>query len=272
VSAAGSDRWRVAPGGRPKLETIDAGATPGAPGARARTEAATAKLSERLAELQWQLYAEGRHSLLVLLQAMDAGGKDGTIRHVFQSANPQGVRVAAFKEPTAIELAHDFLWRVHAQAPAKGELVLFNRSHYEDVLVARVHRLVPRHVWRARFKQIRAFEELLAATGTTILKVFLHISREEQAVRLRQRVDDPTKRWKLQRSDLAERALWDDYRAAYEEAIERTTTDAAPWYVIPANHKWFRNWAVSRLVVDALERLDPRFPAAEPGIEDIDIR
>jgi PPK2 family polyphosphate:nucleotide phosphotransferase len=271
VAGAGSERWRVHPGHEVDLRALDAKASPGAPGDRAQTEAASALLEERLAFLQWRLYAEGRRSLLVVLQAMDAGGKDGTIRHVFGAANPQGVRVAAFKEPTELELAHDFLWRVHAQAPARGELVLFNRSHYEDVLVPRVHGTLPRHVWHARYDQIRDFEALLEAADTTIVKVFLHISSEEQAKRLRARLADPSKRWKLKRSDLAERVRWDDYRTAYEDAISRTSTAAAPWYVIPADHKWYRNWAVSRIIVDTLERLDPRFPSPEPGIEDVEI-
>lgn len=193
---------------------------------------------------------------------MDAGGKDGTIGHVFRGLNPAGCRVASFKAPTEEELAHDFLWRVHQVVPGRGEVAVFNRSHYEDVLVARVHNLVPEDVWRPRYKHIVAFEQNLAAAGTRIVKLFLHISKEEQARRLRERLKDPTKRWKLRLSDLEERKRWDDYQAAYAEAIERTSTKAAPWYVIPADHKWYRNWAVSRILLETFAEMDPHYPPA----------
>jgi PPK2 family polyphosphate:nucleotide phosphotransferase len=201
---------------------------------------------------------------LVVLQGPDAAGKDGTISHVFTGINPQGARVASFKEPTGEELAHDFLWRIHRQVPRAGEIGIFNRSHYEDVLVARVDKLAPPSVWRARYGHINAFEHLLTDGGTTVVKFFLHISYEEQGRRLQDRLDRPDKRWKLTRSDLTERGHWQDYVEAYAEAIARTSTEIAPWYVIPADHKWFRNWAVSKVLVEALEALDPRYPEPPP--------
>jgi PPK2 family polyphosphate:nucleotide phosphotransferase len=267
MSARDGDRFLVAPGTPFTLDDRDPGDTHGAPGDKKATNKALDELSEQLMGLQDRLYAESRQSLLVVLQAMDAGGKDGTVKHVFAGANPQGVRVTSFKQPTADELAHDFLWRIHAAAPRHGYIGIFNRSHYEDVLVARVHDLVDESVWRRRYRHINHFEALLHDAGTRVVKLFLHISREEQAERLRKRLDDPTKRWKFQRGDLAERARWDDYVKAYEEAIARTSTEHAPWYVIPADHKWFRNWAVSRIVIEALEAMDPRYP--EPA-EDLD--
>ena len=193
---------------------------------------------------------------------MDAGGKDGTIRHVFSGVNPQGVDVASFKQPTPLELAHDFLWRVHAQAPRAGQIVIFNRSHYEDVLVTRVHKLVDKKTCARRYEHIRDFEALLAESGTTILKFFLHISKEEQLARFAQRLDDPGRNWKISESDYSERELWDDYVDAYEDAISATSTADAPWYVIPANHKWFRNLAVSQIIADAMADLDLAFPSA----------
>jgi PPK2 family polyphosphate:nucleotide phosphotransferase len=185
--------------------------------------------------------------------------------------NPQGVRVTSFKAPTEEELAHDFLWRVHAAAPRRGFIAIFNRSHYEDVLVARVHDLVPEPVWRRRYRHIDHFEALLADADVRIVKIFLHISREEQAERLRARLEDPAKRWKFRPEDLAERARWDDYMAAYEEAIARTSTEHAPWYVVPADHKWFRNWAVSRIVIEALEAMDPRYPEPAADLDGITV-
>jgi PPK2 family polyphosphate:nucleotide phosphotransferase len=201
--------------------------------------------------------------LLVVLQAMDGGGKDGTIKHVFRGMNPVGARVASFRVPSEEEASHDFLWRVHRHTPAGGEVVVFNRSHYEDVLVVRVHGLVPESVWRPRYRHINAFEEILAAAGTEVVKLFLHISKEEQADRFRARLSDPAKRWKFRRGDLDERKRWDDYQVAYAEAIERTSTVAAPWFVIPADHKWYRNWAVSRVVLETLEAMNPQYPHEE---------
>jgi PPK2 family polyphosphate:nucleotide phosphotransferase len=224
------------------------------------TEAALPALEERLFSLQDRLWAEARRSLLVVLQAMDAGGKDGTIKHVFRGVNPQGTRVTAFKVPTPKELAHDFLWRVHAEAPAAGEIAIFNRSHYEDVLVPRVHGTIDAHEWRRRYRQITEFESLLTASGTTIVKLFLHISRDEQRERLEERLQRPDKRWKLQPSDIAERRLWDDYQRAYADAISETSTDHAPWRVVPANHKWYRDWAVSTILVGVLDEMAPLYP------------
>ena len=215
------------------------------------------------------LYAENKHKVLIVLQAMDTGGKDGVIRHVFDGVNPQGVRVAAFKQPTPTELAHDYLWRVHQQTPGKGEVVIFNRSHYEDVLVVRVHNLVPEAVWRRRYEQINAFEKLLAEEGTTILKFYLHIDLDEQKERLQARLDDPAKRWKFAKGDLDERQRWPQYMAAYEEMLSKTSTEWAPWYIIPANRKWYRNLVISQIIVETLEGLAMSYPPAEAGLEDI---
>ncbi|MBN2003572.1 MAG: polyphosphate kinase 2 family protein [Anaerolineae bacterium] len=227
------------------------------------------KLNGKLEALQELLYAEGRHKLLIVLQAMDTGGKDGVIRSVFDGVNPQGVRVAAFKAPTPNELAHDYLWRVHAQVPAKGEMVIFNRSHYEDVLVVRVHNLVPPEIWGRRYEQINHFEQMLAEEGTTILKFFLHISKEEQKARLQARLDEPEKRWKFNVGDLAERALWDEYRRAYEDALGRTSTPWAPWYVVPADRKWYRDLVIGTVVVETLQSLEMQYPATDVDPEKI---
>ncbi len=215
---------------------------------------------KQLGDLQELLYAEHRHKVLVVLQAMDTGGKDGTVRKVFEGVNPQGVRVASFKVPTPIESDHDYLWRVHQQVPGKGELVIFNRSHYEDVLVVRVHNLVPRDVWEARYEQINNFEKMLSEEGMLILKFFLNISKDEQKERLRARLEDDTKLWKYNPGDLQERALWDDYMQAYEDVLNKTTTDYAPWYAVPADHKWYRDWAVAGSIVDALKDLKMQYP------------
>jgi PPK2 family polyphosphate:nucleotide phosphotransferase len=223
----------------------------------------TAELHERLAELQSKLYAQRTHRVLVVAQAMDTGGKDGLIKKLLLPVNPQGVRVESFAAPSAVELAHDYLWRVHARVPADGELVIFNRSHYEDVLVVRVHGLVAEERWRRRFDHIRHFEQMLADEGTTIVKVFLHISRDEQRDRLQARLDDPTKHWKFDLADLDERKRWDDYQQAYADAISETSTDDAPWYVIPADHKWFRDLIVARIVVHTLDGLGLAYPESE---------
>jgi PPK2 family polyphosphate:nucleotide phosphotransferase len=259
-----AEPWRVPPGHRTGLDAFDPGSTSGAPGDRLTTEAAVAPLQARLQELQDRLWAEGRRSLLVVLQGLDAAGKDGTIKHVFSGVNPQGARVASFKEPTAEELSHDFLWRVHREVPRAGEIGIFNRSHYEDVLVARVDGLVDADVWRARFAHINAFEGLLVAGGTTLVKFFLHVSRDEQGQRLQERLDRPDKRWKLNRTDFLERKHWDAYQAAYADVLKRTSTEIAPWYVIPSDHKWFRNWAVSKVLVDVLDAMNPRYPKPPP--------
>jgi PPK2 family polyphosphate:nucleotide phosphotransferase len=265
-----AEHWRVRPGHKTDPDAYDPGSTAGAPGDRAATESAVVDLQHRLQQLQDRLWAEGRRSVLVVLQGLDAAGKDGTIKHVFTGVNPQGARVASFKEPTAEELSHDFLWRVHRNVPRAGEIGIFNRSHYEDVLVARVDTLVAPEVVEARFAHINAFESLLSDGGTTIIKFFLHISRDEQARRLRERLDQPDKRWKLSPTDLTERTHWDAYTAAYADVLSRTSTDTAPWYVIASDHKWFRNWAVSKVLVDTLDAMDPRYPDPPP-LEDVSI-
>ena len=258
------DLWRVEPGNKKfELDGIDTASTEGAPGRKSVTEAALTPLREQLSTLQERLWAEHRRSLLVVLQAMDTGGKDGTIRHVFSGVNPLGIRVVSFKAPTPEELEHDFLWRIHRAAPCAGEIGIFNRSHYEDVGIVRVHKLVPEKVWRGRYELINGFEEQLAHGGTVIVKFFLHISKEEQAERLKARLEDPEKRWKFKKGDLVERALWEDYQAAYQKAIRKTSTETAPWYVIPADHKWYRNWAVMTVVVNTLKEMDPQVPEPE---------
>ncbi len=261
-------RYGVAPGSKFRLAAVDAGATTGASGTKqgkAGTEKRLAALGARLHDLQNLLWAEHQRRLLVILQGMDTSGKDGTISHVFAGVNPLGTRAAAWKAPSAEERDHDFLWRIHAKVPAAGEMVIFNRSHYEDVLVARVEGLVPREVWKPRFDQINDFERLLVESGTTVLKFFLHIDRDEQKKRLRARLDDPAKRWKLSPDDLRDRRQWDDYMAAYQEAIRRTSTRHAPWYVVPANKKWYRNLVVATILVEALEALDLQPPQTPPA-------
>lgn len=256
-------RWLVEPGEKLELAKIDTASTEGAPGRKSVTEAAIVPLREELSRFQERLWAEHRRSLLVVLQAMDTGGKDGTIRNVFSGVNPQGMRVVSFKAPTQEDLDHDFLWRIHRAAPSAGEIGLFNRSHYEDVCIVRVHNLVRPRVWRERYALINAFEKQLAHGRTVLVKFFLHISKDEQMRRLKARLEDPEKRWKFNRADLVERAVWNDYQVAYQEAIRKTSTETAPWYVIPADHKWYRNWAVATVVVDALKKMDPRVPESE---------
>jgi PPK2 family polyphosphate:nucleotide phosphotransferase len=222
---------------------------------------------ERLAELQDRLWAEAKHPVLVILQGIDAAGKDSTIRHVMGAFNPQGVTVSSFKVPTAIEAAHDFLWRIHQRTPGKGEIAIFNRSHYEEVLVVRVHELVPRDVWSRHYDQINAFEKMLAEEGTTIVKFFLWISKEEQREQFQERIDDPSKHWKFRKADLDERARWAEYQRAFEDALSRCSTEWAPWYVIPSDRKWFRNVAVAEILGDTIADLEPQYPPGEPGIE-----
>jgi len=263
------DRYRVRPGQRLDLARIDPEDNGDFSGRRDDAEALFAALNDRLEALQELLFAEGKHRILVVLQAMDCGGKDGVIRRVFDGVNPAGVDVASFKVPTEVELAHDYLWRVHPHVPANGKMVIFNRSHYEDVLVVRVLELVPEARWRKRYDHIRAFEQLLVDEGTTVLKFYLHISKDEQAKRLQERLDDPEKRWKFRLGDLVARKAWDAYMAAYEEALTRTSTDDAPWYVIPANDKWYRDLVCVAILVDALERLKMRFPPVEAGTEGV---
>ncbi|MBM3234736.1 polyphosphate kinase 2 family protein [Candidatus Poribacteria bacterium] len=220
-----------------------------------------AEIQERMRELQGLLYAESKHALLIILQAMDAGGKDGTIRKVISGVNPQGCDVVSFKVPSAEEIAHDFLWRIHKAVPPKGKMVIFNRSHYEDVLVVRVHNLVPKEVWRARYDQINSFEKILVENGTVILKFFLHISKAEQKKRFEERLADPTKHWKFAEADVREREYWDDYMEAYEDAISKCSTEWAPWYIVPANKKWYRDLVVGETIVTALKDLNMKYPA-----------
>lgn len=236
---------------------------------RDEIEQGTAEIGKKLSKLQERLYAEGKQSLLLVLQARDAGGKDGTIKHVFEPINPQGVVITSFKVPNEEDLKHDFLWRIHPHAPAAGMMAVFNRSHYEDVLVTRVHDLIDDKVAEQRFEHIRHFEELLGSRGTRILKVYLHISAEEQRERLQDRLDDPEKHWKFNVGDLKERALWDEYTAAYQDALSATSTDAAPWYVIPADHKWYRNRVISQLLCDTLENMNPQFPEPEADLTNV---
>lgn len=223
---------------------------------------------DRIITLQERLWAEHQQSLLIILQATDTGGKDGTIRHVFEGVNPQGVVVTSFKQPTPAELDHDYLWRIHQHTPAKGEIAIFNRSQYEDVLVVRVHDLVPKSVWKKRYDQINDFEERLVESGTTLVKIFLHISKEEQKERLQARLDDPDKRWKFNPGDLTDREKWDDFQRAYQDMLEKCSTTFAPWYVVPADRKWYRNVVVAAIVADALERMNPQFPKEAEGLDD----
>jgi PPK2 family polyphosphate:nucleotide phosphotransferase len=249
----------VDPGSRVKLSKIDPDETFGYEDDE-RTGGKLAKTLKRLDDLQYLLYAENKRALLIVLQAMDAAGKDGTIRHVMSGVNPQGCQVTAFKTPSDHELAHDFLWRTHLAVPPRGSIGIFNRSHYEDVLIVRVHKLVPKQIWKPRYEEINAFEKLLAENRVEILKFYLHISKDEQKKRINQRLADPKKNWKLSKADFAERKYWDDYMEAYEDALSRCSTRYAPWFIIPANHKWFRNLAVSSIIVEAMERLDMQFP------------
>jgi PPK2 family polyphosphate:nucleotide phosphotransferase len=258
------DRYRVSAAPTvdlSKWDTRDDGGMSQDEGRRAGKE-----LTRRLEELQEIFYADGRHSLLVVLQAMDTGGKDGTIRRVFEGVNPVGVKVASFKRPTDVELAHDFLWRVHSRTPAKGEIVIFNRSHYEDVLVVRVKNLVEPERWSRRYQHISEFEQTLIDEGTTIRKFFLHISKEEQRQRLQERVDNPEKRWKFSSGDLDERKLWDDYQQAYADMLGRTSTERAPWYVVPADRKWYRDLVVATVLVETLESLSLTYPQPDTDL------
>jgi len=262
------ERFRVAPGTRVKLKDID----PAFKDHRESHEKAIEEIqhyTKKLRELQDLLYAERRRSVLICLQAMDTGGKDGTINHVLSAMNPQGCRVSAFRQPSAEEMAHDFLWRIHRVTPASGEVVVFNRSHYEDVLVVRVHGLVPERVWSRRYDRINAFEKGLADHETHILKFYLHISKDEQLKRLKDRMDDPVKQWKISEADYKERSSWDDYMSAYEDALSRCSTEHAPWFVIPANHKWFRNLAVARIVVEHMEAMKMKYPQPSADLDRI---
>jgi PPK2 family polyphosphate:nucleotide phosphotransferase len=263
------DTLIVKPGHKLRLKDVD----PAFTGQHETPDEAAPELGgyqQKLTRLQGLLYAEKKHAVLIVLQGLDAAGKDGTIKHVFGLLNPQGASVANFKEPTPIERDHDFLWRIHPHVPPKGWVAIFNRSHYEDVLVTRVHKLISKQTCAARYESIRAFELSLQESGTTILKFFLHISKEEQLARFGKRLDDPLRNWKISESDYSERLLWDDYMRAVEKALSATSTREAPWYVIPANHKWFRNLAISQIVADTMDELGMSFP--KPAVDLAGIR
>ena len=257
------ERHRVKPGDKVDLSRLDPDDTGGFKGDKDQAAQVIADQTKRLDVLQELLYAEHRRKVLIVLQALDTGGKDGTIRHVFDGVNPQGVKVAAFGVPTLPELAHDYLWRVHQCMPGKGEIMIFNRSHYEDVLVVRVHNLVPPELWKRRYAQIIEFERMLAEEGTTILKFYLHISRDEQKRRLQERLDTPDKRWKFKSSDVKERQFWPEYMKAYQDVLNKTSTEWAPWYIVPANRKWYRNLVVGHVILNALEGLRMSYPQPE---------
>jgi len=261
-------RYLVEPDSKVNLRKHDPADTSAFDGGKKESKKDLARLNHELEAQQEMLFAEHRHKLLVVLQGMDTSGKDGVIRHVFEGVNPQGVRVAGFKVPTPVELDHDYLWRVHARTPGRGEMVIFNRSHYEDVLVVRVHELVPKRVWSRRYEHINAFEKALADEGTTILKFFLHISPKKQAERLRARLEDPTKHWKYNPGDLKERQLWAQYTRAYEDVLSKTSTNDAPWYIIPSDKKWYRNWVIASILVDTLKSLKMSYPQPDYDVEE----
>lgn len=256
-------KYRVKPDSKINLKDFDPDDKSEFDGDKKDAGAELDRLTDELDDLQERLYAESKRAVLFVIQAMDTGGKDGTIRKVFGNINPQGCRVTSFKAPTSAELAHDYLWRIHAALPRRGEIGIFNRSQYEDVLVVRVHNLAPKEIWSKRYDQINAFERMVSDEGTTIVKFFLHISKEEQKQRLEERIADPEKRWKFNPGDLKERALWDDYQEAFEDVLNKTSTDYAPWYVIPANRNWYRNVMVARIAHETLKRMDPKFPEPE---------
>ena len=263
-------KLRVAPGRAADLAKRDPGDRLGL----TDKESGSVRFAELVAELgvlHNRLWAEGRRSLLLVLQGLDASGKDGTISHVFTGVNPQGCSVHSFKAPAGAELDHDYLWRIHAACPARGEIGIFNRSHYEDVATVSVNGLVPKSIWRRRPEHIREFERMLTDEGTTLVKVFLNVSRDEQRKRLQERLDNPEKAWKFRREDLDSRAHWDDYMSAYDDVLTETSTDWAPWYVVPADHNWVRNLAVAELLVDALQAIDPQLPPADPQLKSIRI-
>jgi len=262
------DKLRVEPGTKPRLAKRDAADTLGLEG-KQQANARLDELRAKLEKLQQRLYAEGKHAVLLVLQGLDASGKDGVIRTVFEGVNPQSCNVASFKAPTATELGHDYLWRVHAVLPARGTIGIFNRSHYEDVVAVRLLELAPEKVWKRRPGHIVAWERMLVDEGTSIVKVFLNVSKDEQRRRLQERIDDPEKRWKFRKADLDVRARFDDYRAAYDDVLGETSTAHAPWHVVPADHNWVKATAVAELLVEALERIDPRIPEPEEGLEGI---
>ena len=265
----GPSPYVVPPGTAVSLDDYDPSAKAGFDGQKKQGKKALGPLNSRLSGLQARLWGEGKQRLLVVLQAMDTAGKDGTIRHVFSGVNPQGVHVRGFNKPTEDELARDYLWRVHNVVPESGAITIFNRSHYEDVLVVRVRSLVPEERWQKRFEHINEFERMLTDEGTTIVKLYLNISKDEQRDRLQARLDEPDKNWKFNKGDLEDRKLWGAFRGAYEDMLSRTSTEHAPWYVVPANRKWYRNLVVSSILISTLERMDPQFPPPEDGLDEI---
>jgi len=263
-------RFRVKPDQKLNLDDYDPDDTSAFDGGKKECAEVNAAIQTRIGELQELLYAEHKHKVLIVLQGMDTSGKDGAVRHVMTDCSPQGVRVVSFKAPSKTELDHDYLWRVHAQAPENGEIAVFNRSHYEDVLIVRVHGDQGDKFWKKRFRQINDFEQMLAENGTLIIKFFLHISKDEQRERLQARIDDPAKRWKFQHTDLGERKLWKDYMHAYEDALSETSTEYAPWTIVPANHKWFRDYVVGKTIANELEDLKMEFPKIDLTSEKVE--
>jgi PPK2 family polyphosphate:nucleotide phosphotransferase len=263
-------QYRVQPGEFFRLADIDPASSESYKNKK-NAEAELERQRQRLQELQVRLYAEQQRSLLIVLQAMDTGGKDGTIKHVFQGVNPQGCQVWSFKKPSDEELSHDFLWRYHHRTPPRGMITIFNRSHYEDVLIVRVKNLVPEQVWRERYRLINEFEHMLSLNQIMVIKFFLHISKDEQKKRLESRLQDPDKRWKFSINDINERLLWDQYQQAYEDAINNCSTPYAPWYVVPADRKWYRNLVIARTIADTLEAMNPQYPAEQEGLDQISI-
>lgn len=261
-------RYRVEPGTTVDLSTIDTAETGGFKSPK-QGKKVLKKYRKRLTDLQERFYAWDKKALLIVLQGMDTAGKDGTIKHVMRGVNPQGVLVSSFKVPTPEELSHDYLWRIHKAVPKRSMIGIFNRSHYEDVLVVRVHNLVPPEVWRRRYEHINAFEKILAENDVVILKFFLHISYEEQARRLQARLDTPEKRWKFSKGDLKERLLWDEYMAAYADAVQKCSTEYAPWFIVPSDNKWYRNFVVGSIITETLDELNPQFPNPEEGLDEI---
>lgn len=261
------ERYRIDEGSKVDLDELDPDDDSAFGGDKDEADAELDRVRDDIAELQERLYAEGKHKVLVVLQAMDTAGKDSTIRDVFKETSPNGVHTFSFGRPSDEELAHDYLWRIHHHTPAKGQIHIFNRSHYEDVLVVRVNELVPEKVWKRRYGHIKDFEQMLADEGTTILKFFINISKEEQRERLQERVDEREKNWKFDPGDLPVRARWDDYMSAYQDAIEKTSTKDAPWFVIPGNRRWYRKLAIAEIVREALRDLDPQFPPPADGID-----
>jgi PPK2 family polyphosphate:nucleotide phosphotransferase len=266
-----SKELAVKPGHKVKLAKYDPGDTLGWEKDR-KMKASLEKALKKIDDLQYVLYAERKRALLIVLQGLDAAGKDGTIRHVMSGINPQGCPVTSFKVPSPEEAAHDFLWRVHKAVPVFGDLGIFNRSHYEDVLVVRVHNLVPKDVWSRRYDQINRFEEILHRNNVKILKFYLHISKEEQKKRLLERVDDPNKRWKISQADFNERLFWDAYQKAYEDALTRCSTPEAPWYIIPADKKWFRNLAISHVIAETMEQMKLKFPGPSIDLKKLKVK